>query len=87
MSNLVTILLTLMIIIFQSVSKCFKVFLSVDIIDRLFPVLLYSKIIIEGSIYEVPPNNNVPHNVEGKDFENSDCCFNTNLKAQQWKMW
>ena len=71
-----------MSIIFQIVSKCFKVFQSVDIIDRLLAVLLYSKIIIEGSIYEVPTNNNVPHNVEGKDFGNSDCCFNTNFKAQ-----
>ena len=32
-------------------------------------VLLYRNIITEGSIYEVPHNNNVPHIVERKDLE------------------
>ena len=54
-----TILLTVISIVFQ----------SIYIIDRLLTVLLYCNIIIEGSIYEVPYNNNIPHIVEGKDLE------------------
>ena len=54
-----TILLTVISIVFQSIYT----------IDRLLTVLLYCNIIIEGSIYEVPYNNNTPHIVEGKDLE------------------
>ena len=50
-SKLVTILLTVISIVFQ----------SIYIIDRLLTVLLYCNIIIEGSIYEVPDNSNVLH--------------------------
>ena len=54
-----TILLTVISIVFQ----------GIYIIDRLLAVLPYCNIIMERSIYEVPPNNNVPHVVEGKDLE------------------
>ena len=45
------------------------VFQSIYIIDRLLSVLLYCNIIMEGSIYEVPHNNNVLQIVEGKKLE------------------
>ena len=54
-----TVLLTVISIVFQ----------SIYIIDRLLTVLLYGNIIMEGSIYEVPHNNNIPHIAEGKDLE------------------
>ena len=54
-----TILLTVISIVFQ----------SIYIIDRLLTVLMCYNIITEGSIYEIPHNNNAPHIVEGKDLE------------------
>ena len=70
-----------MAILLTSISIVFQ---SIYISDRLLIVLQYCDFIMEGSIYDIPHNNNVP-NIERKDLETLNVASMQTLKRNNKK--